>query len=144
MTLEAQFRNVHFTPLLEEKKKMSPIRALSIFGFLVLIILARSEASTAQAGVCGDPPVVEDIHLKGELDSKAQFLSRLLGDAQFKGKVDVAKNDVLSHYPNADALRINQYFMYVVCVTIMNDNTMPTIDKLNELRKARGDIFSSH
>jgi hypothetical protein len=104
----------------------------------------EAESLRLAAAVCGDPPVVEDIHLKGELDSKAQFLSRLLGDAQFKGKVDVAKNDVLSHYPNADALRINQYFMYVVCVTIMNDNTMPTIDKLNELRKARGDIFSSH
>jgi hypothetical protein len=77
------------------------------------------------------------------LDTKAQFLSRFLGDASLKGHIETEKNDVLSRYPEANSLRLNQYFLYVVCVTIMADKKMSTSDKLSELTKARTAIFST-
>src|SRR4051812_17867634 len=83
-------------------------RSVALALIIAVIFCVQIISAHAQGGACGDAPVVDDIRFKGELDSKAQFLSRFIGDAQFKGQIDYAKDDVLKKYPNADKLRINQ------------------------------------
>jgi hypothetical protein len=114
-----------------------------ICGLAFLLLSFLGSASFAQNANCGDAPVVEDGTIKGALDGKAELLMRFIGNAQLKGEVDVARSDVLSRYPNASALRINQYFLYVVCMAIFQDKAMSTLDKINAFTKARNSIFSS-
>jgi hypothetical protein len=111
--------------------------------FAHLALLAGTSAAWSQGGPCGDAPMVADERLKGELDSKATVLSRVLGDVKFKGQVEIEKDDVLRRYPNADKLRLNQYFLYTVCLVIMNDTRMPAEQKLQKLIEARESIFLS-
>jgi hypothetical protein len=113
-------------------------KLLLIFEFL----FALTRPVVAQGGVCGDAPSVVDEKLKGELDTKATVLSRFLGDVKFKGQVELERNDILSRYPNADKLRLNQYFLYQVCLLIMSDNKMPTEKKFELLTNARESIFN--
>ncbi len=117
------------------------LRKMCCILVLVTTVVYNPKNALSQTKACGEAPIVEDGKLKGELETKAQFLSRFLGDASLKGHVETERSDVLSRYPNADTLRINQYFLYVVCVTIMADNKMATTEKLNELTKARTSIF---
>lgn len=109
--------------------------------FPVATLLVTGNA-WAQASMCGDAPVMTDQRLRGELDSKATVLSGYLGDMKFKGQVEFEKNDVLSRYPNADKLRLNQYFMYQVCILIMSDSRMSTEKKFELLTNARESIFN--
>jgi len=91
------------------------MRIVAIFA-LANAVSAIGGPALAQIGTCGQPPVVEDGSIKGEIDSNASFLKTFVGYAALKGQVDVAKSDVLQRYPNADQLRLKQYFLYVVCL----------------------------
>jgi hypothetical protein len=91
----------------------------------------------AAAEGCGDPPVVEDGKLKGELDGKAKILSQLLGGAELKGKFESERNDVLQRYPQASELRLNQYLLYSTCLVIMSDQNISSSAKIDLLIKAR-------
>jgi hypothetical protein len=95
--------------------------AFNILPFAILVLLCQSSNSWAQAGTCGAPPLVEEGTAKGEIDSKANFLRSFVGDVALKGQIELVKNDVLPKYPNADQLRLKQYFLYVICLQIMND-----------------------
>jgi len=107
-----------------------------------LAILAGSAGPLlAHGGACGDAPPVEESDFKGVLEGKAALLSKYIGDAALKGQVELAKTDVLKQYPKADELRINQYFLYVACLTIMADTKSPMSEKLKELRATREAIF---
>ena len=106
------------------------ITLLLPFGFL----FTYPDHAMAQAGICGDTPQLRDERLKGEIDSKASVLSRYVGDVKFKGQVEFEKNEVLSRYPNADKLLLNQYYMYQVCILIMSDSRMTTEKKLSFLQ----------
>lgn len=103
--------------------------------------LANAPHAAAQGGPCGDAPLIADERLRGELDTRATVVSRLIGDARFKGQVEIERKDVLSRYPNADKLRLNQYFLYTVCLVIMNDRSMSAEQKLKSLIEARESIF---
>ena len=52
-------------------------------------LLAGAPHAAAQGGPCGDAPLVADERLRGELDTRATVLSRLIGDAKFKGQVEI-------------------------------------------------------
>jgi hypothetical protein len=80
---------------------------------------------------------MQDGTVKGHIDGQATFLKRFLGDAKLQTEIEIAKNDVLQRYPRADALRINQYFLYVTCVYLMLDTKLTTPEKLRELRIMR-------
>src|ERR1700682_524505 len=92
-------------------------------GLLILLLglgVLSSEPLRAQTTSCGSPPVIEDGTVKREIDGKASILKTFTRDA-LKGQVEIAKNDVLQRYPNADELRLNQYFLYAICLQVMND-----------------------
>lgn len=102
----------------------------AIAAFIFSII---STSAYSQAGQCGDPPPVQDETLKGEIAGKAQFLSRFLGDAALTGKIETARSEIFSKYPYGE--RSNAYFQYQVCILLMQDTSMSTIQKLDELKK---------
>jgi len=119
---------------------------LSMLAIAVAQMLVAStgpfHAANAQANLCGESPLLRDERLKGELDSKASVLSRFVGDLRFKGQVEIEKSEVLSRYPNADKLMVNQYYMYQVCILIMSDARMGTEKKFELLTNAREAIFN--
>jgi hypothetical protein len=118
------------------------MRIVATFAFAISVSMATIlPAPAQQASSCGAPPIVDDGSIKGEIDSKASFLTTLVGDVGLKGQVDVAKNDVLQRYPNADQLRLKQYFLYVVCLQIMNDTKLGTLEKIKAFHDASDVVF---
>ena len=107
-----------------------------LFMIAALIVVQPTLAETF-AYLCGDPPPVDSRTLKGELNGQASFLSRFIGDAQLKGKIETSRKEVFSKYPNADKLVVDHYLLFQTCVILMNDNSLNTPQKLEELRKTR-------
>jgi hypothetical protein len=117
------------------------MRTAAVFALALAGWMTIAEPALAQLSSCGEPPIVQDGSIKGEIDSKASFLKTLVGDVALKGQVDIAKNDVLQRYPNADQLRLKQYFLYVVCLQIMNDTKLGTLEKIKAFRDASDVVF---
>jgi len=109
---------------------------------LLICFLGLSNTTFAQVGPCGEAPAISDERLKGELDSKANILSGYLGNAKFKGQVEFERNDVLQHYPHADKLRLNQYYLFTVCLVIMADKAATLEQKIKMLNEAQETISS--
>jgi len=88
---------------------------------LMAFVLAVVLPSLASAQQCGEPPRVDDQSLRGDLEGKAKLLSSLVGDANLQGRIEIAKTDIFSKYPNADKLRSSTYLLYVFCTTVLAD-----------------------
>jgi hypothetical protein len=110
-------------------------------GILLALSIAGISPAVAQSSLCGAAPRTEDVSIKAELDGKASLLTKYLGDAGLKGQVEIAKNDVLQKYPNADELRLKQQFLYTLCLIIMNATTLDDRQKLDALDGVRHGIF---
>ena len=83
--------------------------------------------------------LIEDGPAKGEIDSEASLLKTFIGDPAFKEQVEIAKNDVFQRYQ--ESIRLRQYFLYVVCLQVMNDDKLDTITKIEQFRKASEVVF---
>ena len=109
---------------------------------LVLVLGAcMTLMNSAWAIDCGSVPPVIDETLKGAIEGKANVLSRLLGDAALSGEIDTAKNDIFFKYPDADKTRINAYFLYIMCQSVFNDNTLTEPQKRDEFSRIRQEIL---
>jgi hypothetical protein len=83
---------------------------LRICYFAAICILLQAHPGFSQSSPCGVAPVIEDGPVKGEIDSKASFLKPFVGDAAFKGQVEIAKIDVFQRYQDGGNIRLKQYF----------------------------------
>lgn len=110
------------------------IAACTLAAGVILTTATTIRPASAQ-GACGDPPPVANESLKGEINGKAQVVSRYLGDAQLSGKIETSRTEIFSKYPDGE--RANAYFEYQICVLIFSDKTMSTSEKLEELKKIR-------
>jgi hypothetical protein len=110
------------------------------FAFAVAILITTVGAASAQLSSCA-PPIVEYRSIKGEIDSKVSGLTAFVGDIAFKGQVYVATNDVLQRYPNADQSRLTQYFLYVLCLQVMDDTKLGSNEKIKAFRDASDVVF---
>jgi len=110
-------------------------RNISILVTGLALALPISSATYAQQ--CGDPPRVDDQLLKGELDGKAQFLSSLVGNAGLRGQIEVARNDVLNRYPNADKVRSDSYMLYMFCTFVLSDAKLTAQEKFRAIQEYR-------
>ena len=86
--------------------------------------------------VCGGAPVVADESLVGEIQGQAQTLSKLLGEASLAARIETSRRDVFSRYPNAGE-RANAYFEYLVCILLMQDNSLTAVQKIEQLKIIR-------
>jgi hypothetical protein len=110
------------------------MKRLAVFA---LLLSSWSALADTDAYVCGDPPPVDSTALKGELDGKASFLSKFIGDAKLRGNIETSRSEVFSKYPNADKLVVDHYLLFQTCVILMDDKSLDTTQKLEELRKTR-------
>ena len=113
---------------------------------IIIVLIAAAFCGVANAEsfsyLCGDPPPVDNPSLKGELDGGANFLSKFIGEAKLKGNIEVKREEIFSKYPNADKLVVDHYMLYQTCVLLMNDESLSTSQKLEELRDMRREFES--
>jgi hypothetical protein len=107
----------------------------SLFALVSWVLLFTAFPASVHAQNCGDPPPVQNETLEGEIQGKAQFLSRFLGDASLGGRIQTARTEIFSKYPEGE--RSNAYFEYQVCVMLMNDQSLTTLQKLDKLTEIR-------
>jgi hypothetical protein len=85
---------------------------------------------------CGEQPkdVPPDVQqtIKTDAEGKAQLFTKLLGDINVKGKVEVSKNEMYQKYKNIDKSQIDRYMIWVSCQNIMFDKELTATEK-NEL-----------
>jgi hypothetical protein len=105
--------------------------AATLAAWLVLFTVAQAQPS------CGDPPRVDDQTLKGDLEGKAQFLSKLVGDANLKGQIETARTDIFSKYPNAGATRSDAYLEYMFCSFVLTDPKLSAQEKFRVIQEFR-------
>jgi hypothetical protein len=98
--------------------------------------LALSAAAQAQPS-CGDPPRVDDHTLKGDLEGKAKLLSSLVGDTNLKGKIETARTDIFSKYPNAGPARSDAYLEYMFCSFVLTDPKLSAQEKFHAIQEFR-------
>jgi hypothetical protein len=104
---------------------------ISIVAWIALIGAAQSQQS------CGNPPRVDDQTLKGDLEGKAQFLSKLVGDANLKGQIETARTDIFSKYPNAGAAHSDAYLEYMFCTFVLTDPKLTGQEKFRAILEFR-------
>jgi hypothetical protein len=105
--------------------------AAAFAAWLALLATAHAEPS------CGNPPRVDDQTLKGDLDGKAQFLSKLVGDANLKGRIETTRTDIFSKYPNAGAAHSDAYLEYMFCSFVLSDPKLPSQEKFHAIQEFR-------
>jgi hypothetical protein len=101
--------------------------ALGVTVWFALCGLAQAQPS------CGEPPRVDDLTLKGDLEGKAQFLSKLVGDADLKGKIETARTDIFSKYPNAGGAHSDAYLEYMFCSFVLSDPKLSGKEKFQAI-----------
>jgi tetratricopeptide (TPR) repeat protein len=101
--------------------------ALGVAVWFALCGLAQAQPS------CGEPPRVDDLTLKGDLEGKAQFLSKLVGDADLKGKIETARTDIFSKYPKAGEAHSDAYLEYMFCSFVLSDPKLSGQEKLHAI-----------
>jgi hypothetical protein len=102
---------------------------------LSLLFFALLLCSSAKAQIsCGDAPKDVPVSLqevlKGDLEGKAQILSKLVGDAQIRGKIESTRNEIHQEHQNLDQYQLDMYFMWVACQTLNSDKLLSTQDKI--------------
>jgi tetratricopeptide (TPR) repeat protein len=86
-----------------------------LFGSLITLSAARAESS------CGEPPLVADQTFKASTQGAVQLLRGFIGQANLEARIETARTDVFSKFPNADKARERAYFAYVFCVNVLSD-----------------------
>ncbi len=109
----------------------------------ILFVLALSIAPLrfALALDCGSPPPAENEELEGDVRGEAQLLSRFIGNALLSGKIRTAKEDFFAKYPDADRSRTNAFFLYAMCESIFNDESLTEPEKRTEFSLVRREIL---
>jgi hypothetical protein len=105
--------------------------------FLVVLAIALTASPIARAQQCGDPPRVDDQSLKGVLEGKATFLSRLVGDAALKGQIEAARTDVFGKYPDANRAHSDTYLLYMFCTSVLSDPKLSAEERFRAILEFR-------
>jgi len=101
---------------------------------LAVIVISLMMLSVARGDSrCGEPPLVAEESLKAEINGKAEALFGLVGRADLGGKVESARTDVFSKYPNADKVRAQAYFAYVFCTTVLADPSLSPEQRIRSI-----------
>ncbi|WP_143279332.1 hypothetical protein [Bradyrhizobium ottawaense] len=96
----------------------------------------------AQQINCGPPPTLDqrlqnDEAIKGALQGKAQFLSKLVGQAELGGQIEATKKEIYSQSKDYYPAQQEAYLSYLFCSILSADNKLSTPEKLDALTKFR-------
>jgi hypothetical protein len=117
-------------------------------GGLVLGVLLQTETATAQHSICGKPPEWEiksqnTEKLKGDLQGKAQLLTKYLGSAELSGQIQTERQTIYQNSEQPEARRQDAYLAYMFCVLIMDDRTLSTNDKIKAINEFKQPVRKS-
>jgi hypothetical protein len=121
-----------------KQRNCSHFLALFVAFFIWLPNIAH-----AQAPICGEAPPLFDETIRGSIDGKLGVFSKLVGSAEFIGTVEIERNEILSKYPKADQLLLKQYYLYNVCIVIMQDPNLSTERKIDLYSKSLKIVLSA-
>lgn len=104
---------------------------------LIALAIVITAPLLAHAQQCGDPPRVDDQLLKGDLEGKAKLLSSFVGDANLKGRVEAARTDIFSKYPEANQAHSDAYLQYMFCTFVLSDPKLSAQEKFQAIQEFR-------
>lgn len=116
---------------------------------LALFTIALSFAAQAEeTQVCGPPPppdVLKEISskTKGDIEGKAQAISKVLGSAGITGKIESERRKLYQTTDQSERVRNDRYLFYVTCVLLMKDTSAPLEKKLEAIRALRSPLPQS-
>jgi hypothetical protein len=107
-----------------------------------VVAICCPESARAQDTLCGKTPEfdsrLENLERwKGDLEGRAQALARFLGTGELSGKIETERRELYKSSDRAEAARADAYLTYLFCVTIMNDRSLSTADKLKVIQEFR-------
>jgi hypothetical protein len=106
------------------------------------VLLFISITDSLAQSECGPPPSFSttqkvDESVKGELQGQADFLSKLVGNAQLSGAVEAARTSIYQTSDQAFAAQKDAYLSYMFCVIVTSDKAFSTKEKLEALNEFR-------
>jgi hypothetical protein len=72
---------------------------------------------------------------KGNLEGKAEFLTRFVGTAELGGKIDSARKELYQNSDKFFAAQNDAYLAYMFCIIITKDNNLSAPEKLKALQE---------
>ena len=117
----------------------------SAFAIAFFVLLGPTAGSAAQQISCGDRPKIErsaEEKLKGDVQGKAQLLTRRLADADIQGTVETSKSELYQQHQDVGRDEIDEYFAWISCQTINSDSNLSTSDKLDKWMAVYKSILS--
>jgi hypothetical protein len=102
-----------------------PFWGEAIFKFgMVTVLSAVNNVAVAQE-ICGDQPrqlpAEQERRLGGELQGKANLLSKLMGHAELDAKVNSSRRELYQQFNNIDRATLDQKFLWTMCQHIMSN-----------------------
>ena len=104
---------------------------------LVLLALYSNWVSAAPDAKCGDPPAVTNERVKGEVEVKANAISKLLGALGFGAAYEKSREDIFSKYGESNAARADQYLYFFLCTIVNQSTTLTDEQKIEAIFKMR-------
>jgi hypothetical protein len=126
--------------LIADRRSWRDDMRLLLLVCLVLAVIGGSSIVSAQPLDCGKPPELplksqETEKLKGELEGKAQMLSRLIGNADLKGAVETERNTLFQSADQVLAAWQANYLSYVFCASVMSDKSLSVEKRIDAWRQ---------
>jgi hypothetical protein len=108
------------------------------FALVLIAMVAGSRIVSAQSLNCGTPPQLplqsqEEEKVKGELEGKAQFFSRLVAGGNLKGAVEAERRTIYQSADGVQAAWQAAYLSYLFCSTVMSDKSVSSQEKLSAI-----------
>jgi hypothetical protein len=109
-------------------------------GLLIGFLLLGVDQAGAQHAICGKAPdwdikSQDTDKLKGDLQGKAQLLTKYLGGAELSGQIQTERATIYKNTDESEARRQDAYLAYMFCVLIMDDKTLSTADKIKSINE---------
>ncbi|MBK3660971.1 hypothetical protein JJE66_06865 [Bradyrhizobium diazoefficiens] len=110
--------------------------------YVIFVGLAVGTTNSAfgQQINCGPPPTLDqklqnDESIKGNLQGKAQLLSKYVGQADLGGQIDAVKKEIYTQSKDYYPAQQEAYLNYLFCSIISADTKLSTLEKLDALAK---------
>ena len=111
---------------------------MRLFLLVLLLALYSNWVSAADLDpMCGDPPAVTNEKVKGELEIKANAISKVLGALGFGAAYENSREDIFGKYGDANAARADQHLYFLVCNIVVRSTTLTDQQKIETIFKMR-------
>jgi hypothetical protein len=115
---------------------------------LIIFMLFGIAEASAQHPICGRAPEwdiksQDTESLKGDLQGKAQLLTKLLGSANLSGQIQTERETLYKNSDEPEARRQDAYLAYMFCVLIMDDRTLSINEKIKAINEFKQPVRKS-